>query len=125
MSTPVQMIEERAGVEAAASKMLAKGVSALVVSPRDEEAPYGIVTTSDIAAAYGRSIPGDWAQVADVMSTPLLLVTPTVPAVYVARLMDRASVRHVAVFNGREVVGVISTRDFLKVVAPAVQVAAV
>jgi CBS domain-containing protein len=116
------MIEEHASVEAAASRMIAKGISALVVSPRDAEAPYGIITTSDIAGAYGRGMPGDWAQVADVMSSPLLLVTPTVPAVYVARLMDRASVRHVAVFNGRDVVGVISTRDILKVVAPQVQV---
>lgn len=36
------------------------------------------------------------------------------PIEYVARLMDRATVRHVAVFNGREIVGIISHRDVLR-----------
>jgi len=53
-----------------------------------------------------------------VMSSPLLVVTPNVPAEHVARLMERGVVRHVAVFNGREIVGIVSHRDVLKAMTP-------
>ncbi|HEY5605366.1 MAG TPA: CBS domain-containing protein, partial [Thermoplasmata archaeon] len=37
-----------------------------------------------------------------------------VPIAYAARLMKRANLRHLAVFNGREIVGVLSAYDFMK-----------
>jgi CBS domain-containing protein len=118
MTSPIETIEETATVEKAAAKMLSKRVSSLVVSPASPDEPFGIVTTSDIARALGRCIPPRDAQVGDIMSSPLLLVTPHVPAVYVARMMDRASVRHVAVFNGRNILGIVSSRDLLKAMMP-------
>jgi CBS domain-containing protein len=118
MSSPVETIAENATLEKAAAKMLAQKVSALVVSPAAEDEPFGILTTTDIAGALARGVDAKATRVADVMNSPLLLVTPHVPAVYVARLMERAFVRHVAVFNGREVLGMISSRDLLKALMP-------
>ena len=114
MSAPVHRINEEATVEKAAARMLSEHVSALVVTPTAEDEPYGIVTTTDIVAGLARGVRLRSATVADIMTSPLLIVTPHVPAQYVARLMDRADVRHVAVFNGRDVVGIISSRDLLK-----------
>jgi signal-transduction protein with cAMP-binding, CBS, and nucleotidyltransferase domain len=118
MTAPARTIGERATLEKAAAKMLAEGVSSLVVSPAGEDEPFGIVTTSDIVTALAQGLSAKETHVEAVMSTPLILVTPRVPAIYVARLMDRTGLRHVAVFNGREVLGIISSRDLLKAMMP-------
>jgi CBS domain-containing protein len=118
MTSPVETIPENATLEKAAAKMLSERVSSLVVTPAEESDPFGIVSTTDIVAAFGRGSSPQTTLVGDVMTSPLLMVTPHVPVVYVARLMDRALVRHVAVFNGRDVLGIISSRDILKAMMP-------
>lgn len=118
MSTPIVTIAEDASAEKAAAKMLSERVSALIVTPRAEDEPFGIITSTDIVTGLARGLRLRDATVEDLMTSPLLIVTPHVPAVYVARLMNRADVRHVAVFNGRSVVGVISARDMLKSMTP-------
>ena len=118
MSTPIVTIAEDASAEKAAAKMLSERVSALIVTPRAEDEPFGIITSTDIVTGLARGLRLRDATVEDLMTSPLLIVTPHVPAVYVARLMNRADVRHVAVFNGRSVVGVISARDMLKSMMP-------
>ena len=118
MSSPVDTIEERATLDKAAAKLLSKGISALFVAPTSDEEPFGIVTTADLVGAVAKGLRPHFTRVSDVMTSPLLVVTPNVPVEYVARLMDRATVRHVAVFNGREIVGIISHRDVLRAMTP-------
>ncbi len=118
MSSPVDTIEERATLDKVAAKFLSKGISALFVAPSSDEEPFGIVTTADLVSAIAKGLRPNFTRVADVMSSPLLVVTPNVPIEYVARLMERANVRHVAVFNGREIVGIISHRDVLRAMTP-------
>jgi CBS domain-containing protein len=118
MSSPVDSIEERATLEKVAAKLLSKGISALLVAPASDEEPFGIVTTADLVGAVASGLRPNFTRVADVMSSPLLVVTPNVPIEYVARLMERANVRHVAVFNGREIVGIISHRDVVRAMTP-------
>ena len=118
MSSPVETIEERATLDKAAAKLLSKGISALLVAPEDEDEPFGIVTSADLVGAVARGMRPNFTRVSDVMSSPLLVVTPNVPAEHVARLMERGVVHHVAVFNGREIVGIVSHRDVLKAMTP-------
>jgi CBS domain-containing protein len=56
------------------------------------------------------------ALVRDVATAPLVTVTPGVPVAYAARLMKRANLRHLAVFNGKEVVGILSSFDIAKAI---------
>ncbi len=116
MSTEVLEIPEDATLEAAAKRMTDEGVNSLVVRPEGKDEPFGIVTSTDIVDAIAEGIEPAAVLVRDMGTTPLIVVTPGVPLRHAARLMKRANVRHLAVFNGREVVGVLSAFDIVKAI---------
>ncbi len=117
MTTDVRRIREEASLRAAARMMADFAINALIVMPTDVQEPYGILTSSDIvdAIAQGRDL--DRTRVSDVCSTPLLLVTPGVRLRDAARLMMRHGLRHLAVFNGKEIVGIVANYDLVKAAA--------
>jgi CBS domain-containing protein len=91
-------------------------VNSLVVRPEGREDPFGIITSTDIVDAVADGLDPTLAMVRDVATAPLVTVTPGVPVAYAARLMKRANLRHLAVFNGREVVGILSGYDIVKAI---------
>lgn len=119
MSKDLREVGEDASVQDAARVMVRDGISSLIVHPAGREEPYGIITTRDVANAFADGMDLAEARVWEVASTPLVVVTPGVPVAYVARLMKKAGLRHIAVFNGREVVGIISNMDVVRAVAHA------
>jgi CBS domain-containing protein len=117
MSTDLKEVEESATVEKAARIMVEANVSSLVVRPAEKGEPWGIITTRDVVNAIAEGKDVTWTRVNEVASSPLVVVTPGVPVPYVARLMKRSGLRHIAVFNGREVVGMLSNVDIVRAVA--------
>jgi len=117
MSPEVFEIPEDATLQAAAKRMADSRVNSLIVRPEEKEDPYGIITSTDIVDAIADRMDLEVVRVADVATAPLVTVTPGVPLAYAARLMKRANLRHLAVFNGREVVGVLSAYDVMRAVA--------
>ena len=67
------------------------------------------------ALAQGRD--PDGTQVRDIMSPDLVSVGMDAPLGHVIALMDARHIRHVALVDGDEVVGVVSARDLLGLVA--------
>lgn len=116
MSTEVFEIPEDATLQSAAKRMADARVNSLIVRPEGKEEPFGIVTSTDIVDAISDGMDPTVALVRDVATAPLVTVTPGVPVAYAARLMKRANLRHLAVFNGREVVGVLSAYDIVKAI---------
>ena len=116
MSTNVLEIPDDATLEAAARRMAESKVNSLVVRPEGKEEPFGILTSTDIVDALAGGAEPAQTLVRDVATTPLVVITPGVPLRYAARLMKRANVRHLAVFNGREVVGVLSAFDIVRAI---------
>jgi len=116
MSTEVFEISEDATLQSAAKRMADARVNSLIVRPEGREEPFGIVTSTDIVDAISDGMDPTVALVRDVATAPLVTVTPGVPVAYAARLMKRANLRHLAVFNGKEVVGVLSAYDIVKAI---------
>lgn len=116
MSTNVFEIPEDATLEAAAKRMADLGVNSLVIRPDRKDDPFGILTSTDIVDAIAEGIEPAQALVRDRSMAPIVVVTPGVPLHYAARLMRRTNVRHLAVFNGREIVGVLSASDIVRAV---------
>ena len=114
MSADVREVPEEATLEIAARRMAELKVNSLVVRPEEKEEPYGILTSTDIVDAIAEGVEPAKTLVRDVASTPLVVITAGVPLRYAARLMRRANVRHLAVFNGREIVGVLSASDIVR-----------
>ncbi|MGQ0798214.1 MAG: CBS domain-containing protein [Methanobacteriota archaeon] len=117
MSTEVIEVLEDATLEAAARKMAVARVNSLIVRPEGKEDPFGIVTSTDVVDALADGLDLAETRVSEVATAPLVTVTPGVPIAYAARLMRRTNLRHLAVFNGREVVGVLSAVDVVKAIA--------
>jgi len=119
MSTDVLEIEEDANLQAAAKRMADARVNSLIVRPEGKEEPFGIITSTDIVDAIARNQDPATTLVRETAVAPLVVVTPGVPLAYAARLMKRANCRHLAVFNGREIVGILSASDVVKAVGQA------
>jgi IMP dehydrogenase len=122
MTTEIRGISEGASLQTAADIMVEKGINSLVVWPLEKDEPYGIVTSSDIVDAIAGGKPLAESRVADLRSAPLVVVTPGVRLVDAARMMSRYGLRHLAIFNGRELVGIVSNRDILKGIVGPVEV---
>jgi len=119
MSEEVHGITEDASLLSAAKAMVEHGINSLVVWPTEREGPYGILTSSDVvdALADGRDL--ETTQVSELRSTPLVLVTPGVRVEDAARMMTRLNLRHLAVFNGKTIVGVVSGFDLMQAAVKA------
>jgi CBS domain-containing protein len=53
----------------------------------------------------------------DLMSKPLLMVSPGLDIRYVVRLMKMANIRRAPVFDGKEIVGILSNTDIIEALA--------
>ncbi len=117
MSRNLKEADEDTTVEAAAHQMMEGGVSSLIIRPKGKEEPYGIITSKDVVNAVADGLDLSKVRVSEIASSPLVVVSPGVPANYVARLMRKADLRHIAVFNGLTVVGIISNIDIVRAAA--------
>jgi CBS domain-containing protein len=117
MSSEVFDIPDDATLQTAARRMVKKGANSLIVRPEGAGEPYGIITSKDVVDAIAADLDPTVVLVRGVATAPLVTISPGVPLEYAARLMKRTGLRHLAVFNGRKIVGVLSSFDFMKALA--------
>lgn len=102
MTKEVITIRGSATVAEAVGLMKEKGLRALVVEPRSETDPYGIVTETDIVykvAAFGHD--PKQMRVYEIMTKPCVVVNPELGAEYVARLFAQTRIRRAPVIKGK------------------------
>ena len=110
------------GSETAASAvamMRQKKVSSLVVNRRTHEDAWGIVTRKDIVSKIVD--PGKdpkTVKVYEIMTKPVVTVSPGLALKYCARLFNNAGIRRAPVFDGKEIVGIISNTDIFNAIEP-------
>ncbi len=114
MTTEVVTISGSATVADAVKVMKDKGLRALIVEPRSDRDPYGIVTETDIiykVAAYGND--PKKMRVFEIMTKPCITVQPDLGVEYVARLFANTRTRRAPVIEGK-LLGIVSVSDILK-----------
>jgi CBS domain-containing protein len=98
----------------AAAMMAEKRIGAALVS--DDETPVArIVTERDILLSLGAGEDPDSERVADHMSDSVIAAAPDWSLERAAAEMSRRSIRHLVVYDGPELVGVLSMRDIVRV----------
>jgi signal-transduction protein with cAMP-binding, CBS, and nucleotidyltransferase domain len=98
----------------AAQQMAEKGIGAALVA--DDETPVPcIVTERDILLSVGAGEDPDSERVAEHMSGGLISAAPDWSLERAAAEMSRRSIRHLVVYEGGELVGVLSMRDIVRV----------
>ncbi|MEO0375569.1 MAG: CBS domain-containing protein [Cyanobacteria bacterium P01_A01_bin.17] len=114
MTREVVSIQGSATVADAVKMMKDKSLRALIVEPRYEGDPYGIVSETDIVskvAAFGHD--PKQMRVYEVMTKPCIVVPPDLGLEYVARLFANTRIRRAPVVEGK-LLGVISVSDILR-----------
>lgn len=113
MTKDVVTIRGSATVAEAVELMKDKGLSALIVTPRDEEDAYGIVTKTDITykvVALGVDL--KQVRVYEIMTKPCIVVNPDLGIEYVAQLFAKTGI-HIAPIVQGKLLGTISMTDIL------------
>lgn len=115
MSTNVHSLSAMATVRDAIRLMKESRVSSIVVERRDEDDEYGVITIADIAGdviAEDRS--ADRVNVYEIMSKPVITVSPDMNIKYAARLLNKFKLtRALVVDEKRHPVGLVTLRDMV------------
>lgn len=117
MTADVVYIDGSATVADAIRLMREKGVSSLVVEHRSQEDAYGIMTRKDVVNKVAD--PGkdpDQVKVFEIMTKPLVMLSPGLALKYCARLMHHAGIRRAPVFDGTNIIGMLSNTDIFNAI---------
>lgn len=113
MSAVVLQVGPGHTLREAARKMTEKGVGAAVVMDEEAAGPR-IISERDILSSLGRGQDPDSERVADHMSQTVISAAPGWSLERAAVEMSKRHVRHLVVFDGAEVSGVLSMRDIVR-----------
>jgi signal-transduction protein with cAMP-binding, CBS, and nucleotidyltransferase domain len=108
-----QTIDPSASLLEAARRMVEDETDAFIVSPLEKDEPFGIITQRDIVDLFADEVDIGKVTVGEMASKPLFIVSPGMPILYAAKMFRKAGVNHLAVFNGQEILGIISCNDVL------------
>jgi len=113
MQPVVHTIRPDASVVEAAKQMRAGKIGALLV--RDHRQDLGIVSETDLVRkVLAESLDPAQTMVRSVMSAPLVTIDLAASPHDASELMAEAGIRHLAIVEGGEVVGMLSVRDLLR-----------
>jgi len=98
----------------AATKMVEKKTGAAIVIDEESPAPR-IITERDILLSVGSGQDPDTERVIDHMSDSVISAAPDWSLERAAAEMSRRGIRHLVVYDGPDLVGVLSMRDIVRV----------
>jgi CBS domain-containing protein len=113
MAKEVATVDPSTLVLDAAKRMVQKGIDAFIVSPLEKDEPFGIITKTDVVDLFADEVDIGKVAVGEVANKPLFIVSPGMPVLYAAKMFRNGGVSHLAVFNGQEILGIISYSDIL------------
>jgi predicted transcriptional regulator len=115
MSRGAFSIDEKMTLRSLASVLAELDIGVALVARPDGDA--GIVSERDVVRALAEGADADEVWAADIMVDALVLAEPEETIVDVAHRMVAEGVRHVAIVERGTIVGVVSARDVLPVLA--------
>jgi CBS domain-containing protein len=114
MTKPVLVVGPDHTLRQVAELMAARRVgSAIVIDP--DSAGVGIFTERDLLYAVGAGLDPDAERVSAHLTRDVVYAVPDWTLAQAAATMARGGFRHLVVMDGREVLGVISVRDLVRV----------
>jgi CBS domain-containing protein len=112
MSKDVVLIDGRETVADAIKLMRDRGVSSLVINRRTHEDAWGIMTRKDVVnKVVDPGIDPTDMKVFEIMTKPIITASPGLALKYCARLLNHAGIRRAPVFDGKEIIGIVSNTD--------------
>jgi len=114
MTKDVLTIGPESSVMKAAKLMASRSVGSIVVVQRGK--PVGILTERDLLMKIiSADMKPSKVPIRKVMSSPVITTTPETDLVEAVRIMARHHIRRLPVVDGGKLVGIITTRDVMKI----------
>jgi len=117
MTRDVAFIDGAATAAEAIKIMRERRVSSLIVNRRTPDDAWGIITRKDVVNKVvdpGRD--PDEVKVFEIMTKPLVMLSPGLALKYCARLMHNTGIRRAVVFDGKDIVGILSNTDIFNAI---------
>jgi len=112
MSSPVKSIDSELTVQEAAQQMHAKNVGAVLVRIHDKYV--GILTETDLSRkVVAKRLNPITTMVSSVMTIPILSMDRYMPIQEAEEFMKKKNIRHLAVTEEDEIVGILSVKDLV------------
>ena len=112
MSSPVISIDSELTVQEAAQQMHAKNVGSVLVRIYDKYV--GILTETDLSRkVVAKRLDPVTTMVSSVMTKPILSMDRYMPVKEAEEFMKKKKIRHLAVTEGDEIVGILSVKDLV------------
>lgn len=109
MRTHFEFVDRKETVRVALAKMETTRARALIVDKRNADDEYGIVVLADIAKlVLAADKSPDRVNVYEIMSKPVVQVSPAMDIRYCARLFERFGLERAPVVDAGNVVGMVS-----------------
>jgi CBS domain-containing protein len=121
MTVRVVSVRPEETVQVAIGRMLEENVGAVVVS--EGHRLVGMFTERDVLRLAGDGAAFGEIKIGDVMTRPVVTLTPDVDITDAARLMREKKIRHVPVVEGENVLGMVGIRDVMGALVERVWVA--
>ena len=115
MSSPVITIDQNETVEKVAKFMEMQRLGCIIITDTDGR-PIGIITERDLVTRVlaKNKLPSK-LKAEDVMTSPLITISPDETLSNAARQMSRLKVRRLGVFYKGNLVGIVSSKDILAI----------
>ena len=115
MTRHIVDIEASATVTQAIEKMKDRDVSSLLIKPEGDMDTWGFMTDTDlIEEVVAKGLDPAGVYVHEIMSKPVITVSPRSSLQECAALLARAEIRRVLVYDGKDIVGIVSSGDIFK-----------
>ena len=114
MKEKFDMVDGMATVEHALNTMNHLETKSLIVKKRHDDDEYGMVTLSDIARnVIAVDRPPERVNIYEIMSKPVITVSPNMDIRYCARLFSRFNLSRAPVVEEGQVIGFVSYTDMV------------
>jgi len=111
MTRDISVISEDASLQEAANQMQVQRIGSLLVEKNGEYS--GIITETDVVRAVAEYADVRQLTVHGLMSSPIIALDKKLSPQYARDLMADRRIRHLAITEEGQIVGVISVRDLL------------
>lgn len=116
MAKPVITIDKNGSVYEAAKTMSEKGIGCVVVTENGK--PVGIATERDILQrVVAKDLDASKVVMKDIMTKPLITINGSMPIINAIRVMEKNNVRRLLIVEKGRLVGIVTQRDLLRVLA--------
>ena len=112
MSSPVTTINSESTLEVAAQLMVQHDIGSVIVV--EAKNPIGIVTERDITKQVIKGKDVLKKTIKQVMSKPLVTATPSMSIQDALQLMLKNKVRRLPILEGKDMRGIVTTRDLMR-----------